>query len=85
MAGIKLGEHPVHQCREICVVEWGARDAGHANEKLPPALYVEEAGDVAGNGGHLVSGARPVDAMAALALEHPGQPISRIVIGQHRR
>ena len=39
---------------------------------------------MAGNGGHLVAGACPVDAMTALTLEHPGQPNSRIVIGQRQ-
>jgi hypothetical protein len=85
MAGVELGKHPVHQGSEICVAEWGTGDTWHAHEKLSSALDVQEAGDLAGNGGHLVAGARPVDTMTALTLERPSQPIARVVIGKHRR
>jgi len=84
MAGIKLGQHPVHQRSEICVAEWGSGDAWHAHKELSPALDVQKAGDLAGNGGDLVIGACPVGAMTTLTLEHPGQSIPRIFIGKRR-
>ena len=85
MVGVEFGQHPVDQCGKVGVAERGGRDAGHTNEKFSPAVDVKEAGDLACNGGHLIAGGCPVGAMTALALEHPGQPILSIVVGQHRR
>jgi len=85
VVGIELGEHPVHQCRKVCVAEWGVRDAWYAHEKLSSALNVKKTGDLVRKSRDRVAGARPVDAMTALTLEHPGEPIPRIVIGKHGR